>query len=120
MAYNFVEKVSHEQQENAYILYMIIGSYFNKCICKSKMIEMNLMIYYKEMRFGKQERKEQLVIKAVEQIFGRRKSQLADLNCEAIIARDGSDYKLVFYTGFEEVIAAVDKNGKYQIELVAD
>lgn len=30
MRYSFTEKTSHRQQETAYMLYMIIGSYFHK------------------------------------------------------------------------------------------
>ena len=47
MRYSFVEKTSHRQQETAYMLYMIIGSYFHRCRCKSKAVEENLFLYYK-------------------------------------------------------------------------
>jgi len=58
MRYSFVEKTSHRQQETAYMLYMIIGSYFHRCRCKSKAVEENLFLYYKELREKKQVEKE--------------------------------------------------------------
>jgi len=48
MRYSFTEKTSHRQQETAYMLYMIIGSYFHRCSCRSKALEENLFLYYKD------------------------------------------------------------------------
>lgn len=45
MRYSFTEKTSHRQQE----IYMIIGSYFHRCSCRSKALEENLFLYYKEL-----------------------------------------------------------------------
>lgn len=36
MVYKFVEKRNTLQEEMAYIVYMAVGSYFNKTICKNQ------------------------------------------------------------------------------------
>ena len=112
------EKTLNIQKETAYILYMIIGSYFHKCICKSKMMEKNLLLYYKEMTKSKQEYMEQQIIRKVEQLFGKKQTELANMNSEATISIDENVYQIVFRTWFEDVAATVDKKGKYEIKLL--
>lgn len=36
MAYKYVEKRKTVREEMVYIVYMIVGSYFNKVICKNR------------------------------------------------------------------------------------
>lgn len=118
MAYNFVTiKSSNVQKENAYILYMILSSYFHKCICRSKITEENLFLYYKNMSTGKQEKRESQIINAVGRAIGKKEQSLADLNCEFWILIENGQYRLIFKTWFEEVTAIVNKDGKYQIKV---
>ena len=46
----------------AYIVYMIVGSYFNKAICRNPVMADRLYLYYSEMKETTQEAKEQKVI----------------------------------------------------------
>ena len=98
MRYSFTEKTSHRQQETAYMLYMIIGSYFHRCSCRSKALEENLFLYYKELQ----------------------EKRLAEMNAEVVISRADDLYILRFYTGFERVVVTVDEKGCYEISLGRD
>ena len=50
MVYKFVEKHKTVQEEMAYIVYMIVGSYFNKVICNNRAMATRLYLYYAEMK----------------------------------------------------------------------
>lgn len=120
MRYSFVEKTSHRQQETAYMLYMIIGSYFHRCSCKSKTVEENLFLYYKELQEKRQVEKERQIIKVSEGVLKDNIVDLAEMNAEAVISRAGDLYILSFYTGFEMIVVTVDEKGRYEISLEDD
>lgn len=119
MRYSFTEKTSHRQQETAYMLYMIIGSYFHRCSCRSKALEENLFLYYKELQEKKQE-KERQIIKVSEGVLKDNIVDLAEMNAEAVISKVNDLYILSFYTGFERVVVTVDEKGCYEISLGRD
>ena len=120
MRYSFTEKTSHRQQETAYMLYMIIGSYFHKCSCRSKAVEENLFLYYKELQEKKQVEKERQIIKVSEGVLKNNIVDLAEMNAEAVISKVNDLYILSFYTGFERVVVTVDDKGCYEISLGRD
>ncbi len=120
MRYSFVEKTSHRQQETAYMLYMIIGSYFHKCSCRSKALEENLFLYYKELQEKRQVEKERQIIKVSEGILKDNMTDLAEMNAEVVISKADDLYILSFYTGFERVVVTVDEKGCYEISLEGD
>ena len=74
MRYSFTEKTSHRQQETAYMLYMIIGSYFHRCSCRSKALEENLFLYYKELQEKRQVEKERQIIRVSEGVLKDNKT----------------------------------------------
>ena len=55
MAYKFTEKTNSIQQQTAYVLYMMIGSYFNKSVCSNKLLETSLSLHYQELPVKRQE-----------------------------------------------------------------
>lgn len=120
MRYSFTKKTSHRQQETAYMLYMIIGSYFHRCRCKSKAVEENLFLYYKELQEKKQVEKERQIIKVSEGVLKDNIVDLAEMNAEAVISKVNDLYILSFYTGFERVVVTVDEKGCYEISLGRD
>lgn len=120
MKYSFVEKTSHRQQETAYMLYMIIGSYFHRCSCKSKTVEENLFLYYKELQEKRQVEKERQIIKVSEGVLKDNIADLAEMNAEAVISKVNDLYILSFYTGFEMIVVTVDEKGRYEISLEDD
>lgn len=120
MRYSFVEKTSHRQQETAYMLYMIISSYFYKCSCKSRALEENLFLYYKEIHKDRQVDKERQIIRVSEGILKDSMSKISEMNAEAVIYRTNGLYVIDFYTGFERIVATVNENGQYEICLDED
>jgi hypothetical protein len=120
MRYSFTEKTSHRQQETAYMLYMIIGSYFHRCSCRSKALEENLFLYYKELQEKRQVEKERQIIRVSEGVLGECLASMAQMNAEVFISKTDEMYVLRFYTGFEDIVATVDDKGRYDISLVED
>ncbi len=120
MRYSFTEKTSHRQQETAYMLYMIIGSYFHKCSCRSKALEENLFLYYKELGESRQIDRERQIIRISEGVLKDNMADLAEMNAEVVIVRAGDLYILSFYTGFEMIVVTVDEKGCYEISLEGD
>lgn len=120
MRYSFTEKTSHRQQETAYMLYMIIGSYFRRCSCRSKALEENLFLYYKELGERRQIDKERQIIRVSEGVLKDNMTDLAEMNAEVVISRADDLYILRFYTGFERVVVTVDEKGCYEISLGRD
>lgn len=120
MRYSFVEKTSHRQQETAYMLYMIISSYFHKYSCKSRALEENLFLYYKEIQKDRQVDKERQIIRVSEGILKDSMSKISEMNAEAVIYRTNGLYVIDFYTGFERIVATVNENGHYEICLDED
>lgn len=120
MRYSFTEKTSHRQQETAYMLYMIIGSYFHRCSCRSKALEENLFLYYKELGESRQIDKERQIIRVSEGVLKDNMTDLAEMNAEAVISKVNDLYILSFYTGFEMIVVTVDEKGRYEISLEGD
>lgn len=120
MRYSFTEKTSHRQQETTYMLYMIIGSYFHKCYCRSKVLEENLFLYYQELKNNKQVEKERQIIRVSEGVLKDNMTELAEMNAEVVIAKADNLYILSFYTGFERILVTVDEKGCYEISLGRD
>ena len=119
MAYKFTTvSRSDVQKENAYILYMIVGSYFNKCICLNKITECNLYLYYREMPVGKQLAREKQVIDRTEKAIGFMADDLKDLHCQVEIRRDAEEIRLVFRTWFHTILITVESNGRYRFRAV--
>ena len=119
MAYRFVEKEKHTQEEMAFIVYMIVSSYFHKAACRNQFMVERLHLYYSEMNVKLQESKEQQVIREAEKIFKEEANLLCMMNCEVVIRRSGEIYQMDFLTGFEQVHAEIDRKGKFTIVLNA-
>ena len=120
MRYSFVEKKSHRQQETAYMLYKMISSYFHRCSCKSRALEENLLLYYKEIQKDRQVDKERQIIRVSEGVLGECLASMAQMNAEVFISKTDEMYVLRFYTGFEDIVVTVDDKGRYEISLVED
>lgn len=108
---------NNPQQENAYILYMIIGSCFAKVYCRSKLMEDKLYLCYTEMKRERQESREEQIITQTEHKLGAYLEVLGKMNCEVHITRRNNDYYLDFYTGFENIRVRVDSQGRYTLSV---
>ncbi len=112
-----LKKKADPQKENAYILYMIIGSLFSKTYCQTRIMEDKLYLSYVEMNRNTQEAREKQVIDAAEKALGPLCDLFSEMRCEAHIVQKGDTCCLEFCTGFEGVHADIDPRGNYTIEL---
>lgn len=60
------EKIINTQKAMLYVVYMIVGSYFDKTIIATKVLEKKLLLYYKEQNVNKQYKLEDICISYVE------------------------------------------------------
>ena len=120
MMYKFNEKTNNKQQQTAYVLYMIVGSYFHKSIWSNKVLEKRLHLHYREMPFRRQCSLEEQVIKNTEKELKGILPALAELNCIVYIHSRGGEYHLRFESGFEGVSVVVNREGNYRIQAAGD
>ncbi len=109
---------SDRQEEMTYILYMFLGSCFKKCECRSSLLEDHLLVCYREMNQKQQILAEERVIRAIDRFLEEEGLDLSVLNCQAVIARSGRDYRIFFRTWLENVLVTVREDGRFTLELV--
>ena len=112
MTYRFTEKGKTIQEAAAYAAYMIVGSYFNKEICRNWFAVDRLYLYYKEQGAKKQEMLEAGIIAHADRMLRQYEDILAVMNCESKICVKSGRYLIDFLTGFERVHAEVDQAGR--------
>ena len=117
MAYKFVEKAKHTQEEMAFIAYMIVSSYFARTVCRTPQMADRLYLYYREMKDKTQESREQEVIRMADRTLGGCREALAIMNCEVRIEKINGNYYMNFHTGFEEVFVWIDQRGRVSMDL---
>ena len=107
---------NRKQKENAFILYMMIGSMYGKCICRTPYLADTLLLYYREMPEGKQIRQETNVLRFLEREHGAFFADLGDLHCEARLMMDkAGDCRILFGSGIEDVEVRVEPDGRYEV-----
>ena len=107
-----------KMQQNTYILYMMIGSYFKSCKCRNRVIERQLFLYYKDMPVGKQERAEEEILKKLDCILGMYEQEMSQTECIVKIRRDQEDRycRLFFLTDTYELVVDVDEKGVFSLK----
>ena len=105
-----------KQKATTYILYMIAGSYFHKCECKTLGTAKHLFLYYKDFPMKKQLKMEEEIIKAVEKQLTEKGIKISDLNAEVTIKKKDKSFVILLQTWFENMIILVDDRGKYRIK----
>lgn len=118
MVYKFVEKRKTAQEEMTYIVYMIVGSYFNKAKCRNLKTADRLYLFYAEMKESKQAAKEKKIITQAEATLKAYKNYLSAMNCEVLISCRDDKYVLDFITGFEQIHAEVDSKGNCEMQIL--
>lgn len=113
MALKVSVKTNVVDKQTAYILYMMVGSYFRKCSCKSKMLEKQLFLYYKDMPVKKQESLEERVIKDTEKILEELLPVLAESDCTVRILKVVDGYQLCFESETSKIVLFVNEKGNY-------
>lgn len=99
------------QFASGYAVYMILGSYFEKCRCVNPYAEARLRKEYLKMPAVKQLEHEERLIRWSDRHLGMVK----DLHCEVSFRQRNGELQIRFQTGFEEAEAAVNKYGRYML-----
>jgi len=105
----------NSQYSEAYIVYMIIGSYFADCVCSNELEEKHLYLHYKEMPANRQLRDEKSVIDFFERHYRDLIVGISGLKCEAFFRKLCGNYYVCFDTGFERIMAVISPEGKFDI-----
>ena len=116
--YRFTEKRKTIQEAMAYVVYMIVGSYFNRETCRNQFAADRLYLYYKELGANKQEMMEACIIAQAGKVLKRYEDILSVMNCESKIRVENGRYLIDFLTGFEHVHTEVDQRSKSEIWVV--
>lgn len=117
MGYFTVRTVKCDKQmANAYILYMMAGSLFDKARITNRMIEGNLRNQYRELAEAKQEQQETHTENRLKQFVGDYITAFKQMKSDVYVKKQDGYYFFWFRTGFEEMIAAVDRNGWIKLE----
>ena len=116
--YRFTEKRKTIQEAMAYVVYMIVGSYFNRETCRNQFAADRLYLYYKELGANKQEMMEACIIAQAGKVLKIYEDILSVMNCESKIRVENGRYLIDFLTGFEHVHTEVDQRGKSEIWVV--
>lgn len=102
-------------KQTTYILYMIIGSYFRKCTCRTKFLEQSLFLYYKDMKENKQVKTEERIIHQMETQYTELVEKISGLDCEVTMVKTTELLKVRFSSVTVQVAVLVNKKGKYTI-----
>lgn len=105
------------QKAVAYMLYMLAGSYFNRCKCQSGTMEKYLLLHYLEMPRGRQLKDEERILKVIDKVIGSKESLYEELNSEVIIRKIKDCYLLWFRTWVDDIYIAVKPDGRFRIRL---
>lgn len=103
---------------NAYILYMMAGSLFDKAKLINKMIEGNLRNQYRELAKEKQEQQEVYIENRLERFLGEFMAIFSQMRSDVYVKKQDGLYYFWFRTGLEEIIAAIDGNGRIKLDTV--
>jgi len=105
-----------KQMAVGYMAYMMGGSYFHRCRCKSPVEEKHLFLHYAEMPTEKQYQYEEKILKSIEAINPVFLQMLGSLNCEAFCYHRHGEYRIDFRTGgFESIRFVIRNNGSFSI-----
>lgn|GEM_PF-523472 len=104
-----------KQMANAYILYMVGGSLFDKARLTNPIIEVSLRNQYRELAKDKQERQEIYTENMLRQSVGECMAVLGQMKSDIHVRKQDGYYLFWFRTGFEEIIAVVDRDGRINI-----
>lgn len=119
MGYFTVRTVKCDKQmANAYILYMMAGSLFDKARLTNSLIEGNLRNQYRELTEAKQEQQEAHTENMLKRLVSEYMTAFQQMKSDIYVKKQDGYYLFWFRTGFEELIASVDGNGRIKMDKV--
>ena len=108
-----VKNARQQQYELAYVIYMIVGSYFKECDFAGPVKE-RCYLYYQEMKADKQVRLENDIDRDFQILAGDILDELQEMKCSLTLSYDGIRLGLHFETGFEEFHYSILPNGEFK------
>lgn len=118
MGYSTVRTVKCDKQmANTYILYMMAGSLFDKAKLINSLIEGKLRNQYRELAEVKQIQQEAYTENRLNQYVGEYMTAFQQMKSDIYVKKQYGYYFLWFRTGFEELIASVDENGRILLDM---
>ena len=105
-----------KQMANAYILYMMAGSLFDKARLTNRIIETSFRNQYREMTIAKQEQQEVYTENRIKQFADEYITAFKQMKSDIYVKKRDGYYLFWFRTGFEEMIAAVDRDGRIRLD----
>jgi len=111
------ENGSEVQLATAYIIYMMVGSFFKSCHVQSELRINSLYVHYSEMRINSQLSVERRVEWDFSEHFSEYLPIFSESRCEASVHEDGDKLCIEFNTGLERLTAIIDTDGQYEFSL---
>lgn len=100
---------------DAYIIYMILGSYFNECKCDNAILEKRLFLNYKDLSLNKQMGREDKIIEKVEKLGEDFLNKFENVDALARITFEDDEAEILFYADKKVIIKArVNRKGAIQ------
>lgn len=114
------EKKYNKQLAKSYITYMMVGSLFKKAVCKNLTEAKHLYLHYAEMPKEKQINQEYAVLKQLDNFDFFFLNQIKQMQCEVYMKPSNDCYLILFFTGFEKIVAKVDTKGHLELQAITD
>lgn len=97
---------------DAYIMYMMMGSYFKQCKCDNAILEKRLFLNYKDLSLNKQYAREEKILARIDRLDEDFLAQFSDTDADVRIVFTNDKAEVVFYNGSNVLLKAViDKKG---------
>ena len=111
------ETGNETQMATAYIVYMMVGSFFKSCRLQSPIRMNSLRVHYAEMRVNSQLSVERRIERDFEEKYASFLDLFEESQCMVLFEEKGDQICVTFDTGFERLDVMVDKDGQVDFEL---
>lgn len=116
-SYSSTEKKYSKQYAAGFAAYMMVGSLFQKCICRNEREARHLYLHYKEMPQNQQFSVEDSILSQIRDLDAEFVEELQQLKCEVSFRHEKDSYFLFFRTGgFGDIVVHIDQNGRFKLQ----
>ena len=103
---------NNKTEQTAYIVFMMVGSYFEACSFANEFLEKSFYLSYMEMKDSTQGDVEERVENEFLRRCAFRLDSLAALRATVRVSRKDDGLVIRFETGFEEISVEISKTGR--------
>ena len=97
---------------DAYIIYMMVGSYFASCKCDNAILEKRLFLNYKDLSLNKQYAREEKILEKMKKLGEDYFDRFSDMDVLARISFEKGEASILFYADKKVILKVrVDKKG---------